>query len=232
MNHGSSDNTVGILEALKKQYSLDMNRIDEKFEGTMDDMKGKYYKELLKQYQGTGMYMCILDWDEVFDDALIENINQIDFSRDVYYINRHTYLLSSPIDRNAYLPLLFQIEAVEVAPFETFHKLYNVKSTNTMKLSGILHHYSYTSMRDLIQKNSYYAEHEAQALFMEKPHIARIMVWVRCLYEGSIYCIYTLFRHYNFLTIEGWLYSWNWYTYKIYKYLFYLELQYASRMTA
>jgi len=75
-----------------------------------------------------------VDWDEVLDPKLIEEINNLDFKSDVYLINRHTYLIREPIDRNSYLPLLFETNSVEIAPFEKFHKLYNIVSKNRKKL--------------------------------------------------------------------------------------------------
>jgi hypothetical protein len=50
-------------------------------------------------------------------------------------INRHTYLINNPIDRNAYLPLLFEINSLEIVPFEKFHKLYKINTKNIKKLN-------------------------------------------------------------------------------------------------
>jgi hypothetical protein len=44
-----------------------------------------------------------------------------------------------------------------------------------------------------------------------------------------LYFAYTLIYHLNFLSLEWWLYSINWYVYKFYKYLFYLELKYGNQ---
>jgi hypothetical protein len=67
------------------------------------------------------------------DEKLVEEINNLNFKNDVYLINRQTYLVKNVIDRNAFLPLLFEINSVEIAPFKVLHKLYNVKSKNTKK---------------------------------------------------------------------------------------------------
>jgi hypothetical protein len=68
------------------------------------------------------------------DDKLINEINSLDFKNDVYLINRHTYLIKNPIDRNSYLPLLFETNSVEIASFEKFHKLYQIHSKKNQKL--------------------------------------------------------------------------------------------------
>lgn len=228
VNHGSYDNTIEFLEKISKEFNINLTLKNEIFEGTMDDMKWKYYKNLRKKYWNTEKYILILDWDEVLDDILIYEINNIKFDKDVYLINRHTYFIKKSIDKNAYLPLLFEINSVEIAAFEKFHKLYNIKSKNIKKLKWILHHYSYWSCRDLINKNIYYAENEAKDLFEKKWKISNISIFFRFYIEWTIYFLYTLFYHFNFLHIEWWFYSLNWYVYKFYKYLFYLELKYEK----
>ena len=86
-------------------------------------MKGKYYRVLQDKYTQTRQFIFILDWDEILSEDLIKEIQTLDLQKDVYYINRHTYFIQKPIDKNSYLPLLFQIDAVEIAPFDIFHKL-------------------------------------------------------------------------------------------------------------
>lgn len=225
VDHGSSDNTIELLQELKKRNWISIHIEKENFQGTMDDMKWKYYKVLKKKLSKEKSYILILDWDEILSDALIQEIHHLDFKKDVYFINRHTYLIQQVIDRNSYLPLLFEINSVEIAAFDTFHKLYNVQSTNTQKLSWILYHYSYTSIDDLLRKNIFYARWEAEKLFNKSDSINNFFIIWRFLGEGTVYFLYTLLYHFNFLSIEGFLYSFNWYIYKFYKYLYYLELK-------
>lgn len=223
VDHWSNDNSRDYIKWLWKWLNLNLELIEEKFEWTMDDMKWKYYKVLNDKYKKTGTYILILDWDEVLDDGLIKEINNLDFKHDVYFINRHTYLVKHPIDRNAYLPLLFEVSSVQVAPFELFHKLYNVVSKNTTKLKWILHHYSYWSVRDLINKNIYYWENEWRHLYKTNPNISNLAIFLRFIWEWTVYSLYTLFYHKNFLTLEWRFYSFNWYVYKFYKRIFYYE---------
>ena len=225
VNHWSSDNSIEIIKKLKNNYNLNLELINEEFEWTMDEMKWKYYKVLKEKFWKIGKYIFILDWDEILDDKLIKEINDLDFKNDVYLLNRHTYLIKNPIDRNSYLPLLFEVNSVEIAPFETFHKLYNIISKNTKKLKWILHHYSYENIENLFNKNKFYAKWEAEYLFNKKKNIKNIIIFLKFIFEGTIYFLYTLFYHFNFLHLEWWLYSINWYVYKFYKYLFYLELK-------
>lgn len=225
VNHWSDDNTINIINSLSSDLKLNLELINEKFIWTMDDMKWKYYKVLKGKYWKNKNFIFILDWDELLDNKLIDEINSLDFKSDVYMINRHTYLIKNPIDRNAYLPLLFETNSVEIAPFEKFHKLYQVNSKNIKKLDWILHHYSYESIKDLINKNVYYSKNEAIDLFERKQYISNLFIIISFLYEWTMYFLYTLLYHFNFLTLEGWFYSINWYIYKFYKYLFYLELR-------
>jgi len=225
VNHWSDDNTINIINSLSLDLKLNLELINEEFIWTMDDMKWKYYKVLKDKYWKNRNFIFILDWDEVLDDKLIDEINNLDYKNDVYLINRHTYLIKNTIDRNAYLPLLFETNSVEIASFEKFHKLYQINSKNIKKLNWILHHYSYDSIQDLVNKNIYYSKNEAKALYELNKNISNILVFLKFLFEWTIYFIYTLFYHFNFLTLEGWLYSINWYVYKFYKYLFYLELK-------
>ena len=225
VNHWSDDNTVEILNELENSLKLNLELINEDFIWTMDDMKWKYYKVLKDKYWRTWKYIFILDWDEVLDDKLITEIKELDFRNYVYFINRHTYLIKEAIDKNSYLPLLFEINSVEIAAFEKFHKLYNVLSKKRKKLSWVLHHYSYESINDLINKNLYYSRNEAIDLFEKNNSISNLSVFFRFIIESNIYFLYTLFYHYNFLTLEWWLYSFNWFVYKFYKYLFYIELK-------
>jgi len=225
VNHWSNDNTIGLLNIFKEKLNLHLELVNENFEWTMDDMKWKYYKVLKNKYWKTWKYIFILDWDEVLDNKLTKEINNLDFKKDIYLINRYTYLIKKPIDRNSYLPLLFEINSVEIAPFEKFHKLYDIKSKNIKKLNWILHHYSYSSIEVLFNKNKYYAKNEAIDLFKNNKNIWNIKLFFKFIYEWNIYFLYTLFYHFNFLTLEWWLYSLNWFVYKFYKYLFYLELK-------
>lgn len=225
VNHWSNDNTINIINNLKDKLNLNLELINEKFVWTMDDMKWKYYKILKNKYWNNKTYIFILDWDEVLDEKLIKEIKTLDYRNDIYMINRHTYLIKKCIDRNTYLPLFFKINSVEIAPFEKFHKLYKIKSNNIKKLKWILHHYSYMSIEHLIKKNIYYAKNEAIDLFKKKKKINNFMIFIRFLYEWTLYFLYTLFYHFNFLSLEWWFYSINWYVYKFYKYLFYLELK-------
>ena len=225
VNHWSNDNSIEIINDLRNKLWLDLELVNEKFEWTMDDIKWKYYKVLKNKYWETWKYIFILDWDEVLDDKLIEEINNLDFKNKVYLINRHTYLIKKTIDRNSFLPLLFEINSVEIAPFEKFHKLYNIKSKNIKKLKWILHHYSYVSIEDLFNKNKYYAKNEAIDMYEYNKNIWNIKIFFRFIYEWNIYFLYSLFYHFNFLHLEWWLYSINWFVYKFYKYLFYLELK-------
>lgn len=229
VDHWSDDNTKNILWELQNEFSLDLELVHEDFLWTMDDMKGKYYKVLKGRYWEERNFIFILDWDEVLDDKLVDEIQLLDFKKDVYFINRHTYLIKEAIDRNSYLPLLFEANSVEVAPFETFHKLYNVKSKNTIKLKWVLHHYSYRSIQDLFQKNIFYAKNEAIALFQTNHNINNFSIFCKFLFEWMKFSIYSLIYHFNFLTLEWWMYSWNWMIYKFYKYLFYLELKNGSK---
>ena len=225
VNHGSDDNTVNLIHSLSSDLKLNLELINEEFIWTMDDMKWKYYKVLKEKYWKNRNFIFILDWDEVLDEKLINEINSLEFKNDVYMINRHTYLIKNPIDRNAYLPLLFETNSVEIAPFEKFHKLYQINSKNIKKLKWILHHYSYESIKDLINKNIYYSRNEAIDLFEKNKSINNLMIFIKFLFEWTLYFLYTLFYHFNFLTLEWWFYSLNWYVYKFYKYLFYLELK-------
>lgn len=225
VNHWSDDNTINLINSLSSDLKLNLELINEEFIWTMDDMKWKYYKVLKEKYWKNRNFIFILDWDEVLDNKLIDQINWLDFTNDVYMINRHTYLIKNPIDRNAYLPLLFETNSVEIAPFEKFHKLYQINSKNIKKLDWILHHYSYESIKDLINKNIYYSKNEAIDLFEKNKSINNLMIFIKFLFEWTLYFLYTLFYHFNFLTLEWWLYSINWYVYKFYKYLFYLELK-------
>ena len=225
INHWSDDNTIEIINNLKHKLGLNLELVNENFIWTMDDMKWKYYKVLKEKYWKERNFIFILDWDEVLDDQLIDEIKSQDFEKDIYMINRHTYLIKNPIDRNSYLPLLFETNSVEIAPFEKFHKLYKINSKNIKKLKSVLHHYSYGSIKDLISKNVYYSKNEAIDLFEKNKSISNLLIFIRFLFEWTIYFIYTLFYHFNFLTLEWWFYSINWYVYKFYKYLFYLELK-------
>jgi len=225
VNHGSDDNTSDILTNLEKKLQLKLEVANEPFEGTMDDMKAKHYKILKEKYGKERNFIFILDWDEVITDSLAEEINQLKWEKDVYLINRHTYFIKHPIDKNAFLPLLFETNSVEVNTFAKFHDLYRIHSQNTQKLSGILEHYSFDGVKDAMNKNIFYAQGEAQDLFEKEPHLSGFSVFFRFLFEAAAYFAYTLFYHANFLHTEGWLYSFNWCAYKLDKYLFYLELQ-------
>ncbi len=225
VNHGSSDDTIDIINDFSDKNELNLELVNESFTGTMDDMKGKHYQVLKNKYGNEKKFIFILDWDEVLDDWLIEEIKMLDFSHDVYMINRHTYLISKSIDQNSYLPLLFEINSVEIAPFEKFHKLYNILSDNTKKLDWVLHHYSYENIQELLNKNIFYGKNEAIDLYEKNKNISNTLIFFKFIMEWSTYFVYTLFYHFNFLNLEWWLYSLNWYVYKYYKYLFYLELK-------
>jgi len=225
VNHGSDDNTIEIINNISTDLDLKLELINEDFVWTMDDMKWKYYKVLKEKYWKNRNFIFILDWDEVLDYKLINEINSLNFEKDVYMINRQTYLIKQIIDRNAYLPLFFEVNSVEIAPFEKFHKLYKINSKNIKKLNWILYHYSYDSIQNLINKNIYYSKNEAIDLFEKNRNINNFIIFFKFLFEWTLYFLYTLFYHFNFLTLEWWLYSINWYVYKFYKYLFYLELK-------
>lgn len=225
VNHWSDDNTIDLINSLLINLKLNLNLINEEFIWTMDDMKWKYYNVLKESYSNQRKFIFILDYDEVLDDKLIEEIKSLDFKKDIYMINRHTYLIKYPIDKNSFLPLLFEINSVEIAPFYIFHKLYKIKSKNIKKLKWILHHYSYETMDDLFNKNKFYAKWEAQVLFNKNKNINNYIIFVRFLFEWTLYFLYTLFYHFNFLHLEWWFYSINLITYKVYKYLFYIELK-------
>ena len=124
-------------------------------------------------------HVLILDWDEVVDDLLADEIARLDGSMDAYLINRHTYLLGEPIDRNAFLPLLFEVRGVEVGAFKKFHDLYRVRSQRVVKLNGILHHYSWESVEDMFRKNLYYARNEGSDLYEQEQNITRLSALVR-----------------------------------------------------
>ena len=227
VDHGSNDWSKELLESFKSIFSLEL--IFEEFKGTMDEMKGKHYQILKSRNYPQKQYIFILDWDEYIDDMLIGEINKLDFSSDVYFINRHTYLIDEVIDRRSYLPLLFEINSVQIAPQDTFHKLYTINSKKTTRLQSVLHHYSYESVKDMVDKNLFYAKEEANSLFKQNAYISSLVIFLRFLYEGSTFFLYTLLYHSNFRSLEGWLYSTNWFIYKFYKYLFYRELQKNSR---
>ena len=225
VNHGSDDNTVNIINSLTSDLKLNLELINEEFIWTMDDMKWKYYKVLKEKYWKNRNFIFILDWDEVLDEKLIYEINSLDFKSDVYMININTYLIKKIIDKNHFQPRFFEINSVKVDSFSKFHNLFNIKSQNIKKLKWILHHYSYYSIQDLINKNIFYSRWEAQELFEKDNSINNFIIFFRFLFEWTAYFLYTLFYHFNFLTLEWWLYSINWYSYKFYKYLFYLELK-------
>lgn len=225
VDHGSADDSVQYISDLWRKFQIHIDIQQEKYLGTMDEMKWKYYHILREKYKGAWKYIFILDWDEVCSDALIKEINSLDFTNDVYLINRHTFLLTSPIDRNSFLPLLFEVSSVEVGAFQEFHDLYRIKSKKIKKLRSILLHYSYENIQSFFQKNLFYAAWEAKALFKCNPNFSTFLISLRCLWEWLQYFIYTLVYHYNFLTFDGWFYSFNWFVYKFYKYLFYRELQ-------
>ena len=225
VNHWSSDNSTELIKDFTKKYNLNLELINENFEWTMDDMKWKYYKILREKYWKTWKYTFILDWDEVLDDELIKEINNLGFKYDVYLLNINTYLIKKVIDKNHFQPRLFKINSVKIGALEKFHKLYEIKSKNIKKLKWVIHHYSYENIEDLFSKNKYYAKWEAQDLFSKKNNISGFLIFIRFIFEGTIYFLYTLLYHLNFLHLEWWLYSVNWYVYKFYKYLFYLELK-------
>ena len=229
IDHWSEDDTIKTIKKAEKDLDLNLELIEEEFVGTMDDMKWKYYKYLNNKYKNTWTYILILDWDEVLDDKLVKEINSLKFIHDVYLINRHSYFVKHPIDRNSYLPLLFEVSSVEVAPFELFHKLYSIKSKNTKKLKWILHHYSYENLHSLVNKNIFYGENEWIELYKKNPNISNIMIFLKFLFEGTIYSLYTLFYHFNFLTLEWWFYSFNRWVYKFYKRIFYYEQKEKSK---
>lgn len=225
VNHGSDDNTIEIINNISTDLDLKLELINEDFVWTMDDMKWKYYKVLKEKYWKNRNFIFILDWDEVLDYKLINEINSLNFEKDVYMININTYLIKKVIDINHFQPRFFEINSVEIDSFSKFHNLFNIKSKNIKKLNWILHHYSYDSIQNLINKNIYYSKNEAMDLFEKNKNINNFMIFLKFLFEGTLYFLYTLFYHFNFLTLEWWLYSINWYSYKFYKYLFYLELK-------
>ena len=228
VNHWSTDDTIQIVESLWNELSLKVRLINEQFEWTMDDMKTNHYRILRdEKNQETEIrnFIFIIDWDEVLDDKLIEEINWLDFQTDVYMINRRTFFINQVIDRNAYLPLLFEVNSSEINTFQKFHKLYKVHSQNIKKLKWIMRHYSWMSMDNVIKKTLDYARWEAQDLFENNPDVSNIRIFLKLIFEWSIYFAYTLFYHFNFLTLEWWFYSLHWYVYKFYKYLFYYELK-------
>lgn len=225
VNHWSDDNTIDIISDLKNNLKLNLELINEDFVWTMDDMKWKYYKVLKQNFWNTSTYIFILDWDEVLDDKLVNEINSLDYKNDVYLININTYLIKEVIDKRHFQPRFFEINSVEINPFSIFHNLFLINSKSIKKLKWILHHYSYWSIIDLFNKNKFYAEWEARILFIEYKNIWNTKIFFKFLYEWTLYFIYTLIYHYNFLTLEWWFYSLNWYVYKFYKYLFYLELK-------
>lgn len=231
INHWSDDNSIQIINNIKNSLNLNLELINEDFVWTMDDMKWKYYKVLKEKYIKEKTFIFILDWDEILDDKLIDEINLLDFKNDVYMININTYLIKKVIDRNHFQPRFFEINSVEVSSFSKFHNLFNIKSKNIQKLNWVLHHYSYRTIQDLINKNIFYAKWEAQELFEKDRSINNFAIFLKFLFEWTLYFLYTLIYHFNFFTWEWWFYSFNWYVYKFYKYLFYLELKYENNRT-
>lgn len=230
VDHTSADDTRGLFEDLKSQLSLELELVNEDLAGTMDDVKAKHYKILKQRFwnavsRGVDKnYIFIIDWDEVVSDELANEINRMDLSQsEAYLINRHTYFLKTPIDRNAHLPLLFETDGVEINTFSKFHNLYKIHTNSTKKLKWVLHHYSYESIDDIFSKNKYYASGEAEELYKNNPNITGFQAILRFLWEWTMYFGYTLTHHSNFTNAAGWLYSLNWYVYKFYKYVFYME---------
>lgn len=99
-----------------------------------------------------------MDWDEVLSDGLVSEIQNLDYKKDVYYININTYFIGKIIDKRHFQPRFFEINSVEIDSFSTFHNLFLVKSKNISRLKSVLHHYSYNSAADLLRKNIFYAE--------------------------------------------------------------------------
>lgn len=228
VNHGSTDNTIQIIESIAQQYSLSHTRIDEKFTGTMDEIKGKHYQILKKSLAWTWHikeFIFILDWDEILSDTLIEEIKHEDMKQNVYLINRQTFLIHKIIDKRSFLPLLFEVNGVEIKPLQKFHKLYQIKSQKIKKLKGKMRHYSYTNMNDMVKKNLYYAQWEAESLFEKNQKIWNYKIFFLFIKEGFLYFTYTLFYHDNWTHLEGWIFSFQWIIYKFYKYLFYYEMK-------
>lgn len=225
VNHWSDDNTIEILENIKDNLNLNLELINEDFVWTMDDMKWKYYKVLRNKYWKEKKYILILDWDEILDDKLVDEINLLKFEKDVYLLNINTYLINKVIDKNHFQPRLFEINSVEINNFSKFHNLFKINSDNKIKLSWIIHHYSYHSINDLLNKNKFYAKGEASDLYIKNNNIWNFKIFLKFLYEWISLFLYTLIFHFNFLHLEWWLYSLNWIVYKYYKYLFYLELK-------
>lgn len=225
VDHWSTDNTVLILEDFKKTLGLQLEIIKKVHVWTMDETKGEFYRFIKNRNHKERKFLLMLDWDEVLDYELIREINNLDYTRDVYLINIQTYLMREIIDRNHFQPRLFEIGAVEINNFSKFHNLFLIKSKNIQKLAWKLRHYSYADMNELLEKSKSYAKWEAEDLFSREKEISSMRLLFILLCEGIKYSLYTLIYHRNFLTLEGWLYSMNWFIYKYYKILFYLELK-------
>lgn len=228
VNHWSTDSTSSFIEEL---FFLDtrvrLELVNESFVWTMDDMKAKHYRLLSERSSVSEdwKYIFILDWDELISDGLATEICALDSKQDAYLINRRTFLISEIIDRNNYLPLIFKPTAVEINTFHKVHGLYKIHTKKIQKLKGILYHYSYANIDDLLKKTIYYGKIEAQELFEKNPNLSSFSLFFRWIYEGILYSSYLLFFHWNFLHLEWWFYSIWYFCFKLFKYLYYIELK-------
>ena len=227
VDHGSDDGTATLFGRLRDDLKLDMELVRaELADGNMDAMKGKYYRLLRERHTGTRTYIFIIDWDEVVTDGLVDEIRHLTWDADVYWIHRNKYLIREVIDRGGYMPLFFQVDSVEIGPFALLHDLYRVRSKNTKRLTGILEHFSYTSVSDIFRKTFFYAGEEAAVLYAKDPNISHARAFILALYYSTRNGIYIfIFRH-NYRHVEGWFYTVvSGLIYFFVKYLLYMELQ-------
>lgn len=228
VNHASTDATSEYFTKTLQALGCEVEVFDEAdtLNVTMDTLKGKYTRLLAERYANDpNAFLLLLDADEIITPELASELKQLSTDIECYQINRHTRLLTGAIDRNAFLPLCFRPNAVEVGPFARFHDLYRIRTERVAKLKGILRHESWPSMDALAKKMLFYARGEAEALFEENPARSSINIGVRMFYDSALYFGYTLLLQKNFFHLDGWLYSMHWVAYHTFKWIFYRELQ-------
>lgn len=112
-------------------------------------------------------WILSLDADEVPDDALITTINQLELKHNsIYILNRLSYVMNQAVKHSGWypdlIPRLYHTSKASWTRDHVHERLAYDSSASCIQLSGVLHHYSYSSMEDYKAKVLSYAMLKAQ----------------------------------------------------------------------
>ena len=114
---------------------------------------------------------------------------------------------------------------MEVGAFRRVHDLYRIRSERTRRLSGILWHYSYRDLDELVNKSLFYAHIQGRALYEAFPDSGRIRPLLRVLRQMCSTVIGSLIFQRECLYLEGWMHTLWACSSSLLTYLAYLEIR-------